>query len=528
MTRVLTAAPLVASAMISSVVAAANLYTVTPLVPAGKRIAANNSTNVLTMRQVSLALADLDIVIENWSNGGRNYAETPGGSLPGATRSWGNAFNDTGQLTGYAETADAAGAIYAADGHTPIEQTRAFISSGGVFKDLSELLPLTRGPVDTNGFGSTGTAINSQGDVVGSWTNASGAHAFLYSRDTMTDLGSLGASVQADTRPTAINSVAHITGSSTTSAWSGPHAFIYRQGLMEDLGVIGANPWSAGTGINDLDVVVGTLGGAPHMNRCFVYQAGVMSDLGTLGGPECFAPKINNAGVVVGSANRGGAQQHDPLAFVYMDHTMSDLNTLVDPPNALTLNGTVLVDAIGINDNGEILAVDQSYSQFFLLTPVSVVVPPPPAPTVAISVAPNPITLGDTATLTWSSTDATSCTASEAWSGSEPTSGNSSETPTATGSTTYTLSCTGSGGTAVASTALTVDALPTPSPVVTPPVVTPPAVTPPAVTPPVVTVTPPAESGGGGAFGLESLLGLAFALAFSRRRQLRAYRERTH
>jgi uncharacterized repeat protein (TIGR03803 family) len=84
-----------------------------------------------------------------------------------------------------------------------------------------------------------------------------------------------------------------------------------------------------------------------------------------------------------------------------------------------------------------------------------------PAPTVALAVSPGSITLGNTATLTWSSTDATACTASGAWSGSVGTSGSLSQRPAATGTSTYTLTCTGSGGTATRSVNLVV----TPAPV---------------------------------------------------------------
>jgi mevalonate pyrophosphate decarboxylase len=50
--------------------------------------------------------------------------------------------------------------------------------------------------------------------------------------------------------------------------------------------------------------------------------------------------------------------------------------------------------------------------------------------------------------VTWSSTDATSCTASGTWSGAEATSGTLSVTPSASGTASYTLACTGAGGTA--------------------------------------------------------------------------------
>jgi hypothetical protein len=85
-------------------------------------------------------------------------------------------------------------------------------------------------------------------------------------------------------------------------------------------------------------------------------------------------------------------------------------------------------------------------------------------PTVTLSVSPTSITVGQSATLTWSSTNATSCTASNAWSGNEAVSGTKSETPTTAGSLSYVLACTGAGGAAHATAALTVTA---PAPTVT-------------------------------------------------------------
>lgn len=67
-----------------------------------------------------------------------------------------------------------------------------------------------------------------------------------------------------------------------------------------------------------------------------------------------------------------------------------------------------------------------------------------PKPTVTLSADPQSITASDTATLSWSSTEATSCTASGGWSGEKATSGLQTVTPEET--TTYTLTCTGDGG----------------------------------------------------------------------------------
>ena len=63
--------------------------------------------------------------------------------------------------------------------------------------------------------------------------------------------------------------------------------------------------------------------------------------------------------------------------------------------------------------------------------------------TINLAVQPSTITVGQSATITWSTGNATSCNASGAWSGSEPTAGNMLVTPTAAGSDTYTLTCTG-------------------------------------------------------------------------------------
>jgi hypothetical protein len=77
-----------------------------------------------------------------------------------------------------------------------------------------------------------------------------------------------------------------------------------------------------------------------------------------------------------------------------------------------------------------------------------------PAPTVSLSASPTSITSGQSSTLFWNSTNATSCTASGAWSGTKAVSGNQLLSPTST--STYTLTCTGTGGSGSASATVTV------------------------------------------------------------------------
>ena len=69
----------------------------------------------------------------------------------------------------------------------------------------------------------------------------------------------------------------------------------------------------------------------------------------------------------------------------------------------------------------------------------------PPAPVVSLSVDPSAVSSGSTVTLTWSSTGATSCTASGGWTGSRATSG-SAQSGALTSNTTFTLTCQGASG----------------------------------------------------------------------------------
>jgi hypothetical protein len=86
---------------------------------------------------------------------------------------------------------------------------------------------------------------------------------------------------------------------------------------------------------------------------------------------------------------------------------------------------------------------------------VTVTVWTPTAPTVTLTATPASVTQGVASSLTWSSSNASACTASGGWSGSQPTGGTAATAALAL-STTYTLTCTGPGGSAAASTTVRV------------------------------------------------------------------------
>ena len=86
-------------------------------------------------------------------------------------------------------------------------------------------------------------------------------------------------------------------------------------------------------------------------------------------------------------------------------------------------------------------------------------------PTATLSASPTSITSGQSSTLSWSSTNATSCNASGGWTGSKATSGTQSVSPTV--NTTYSLACIGSGGTSPAASAMVTVSNPTTPPSIT-------------------------------------------------------------
>lgn len=77
----------------------------------------------------------------------------------------------------------------------------------------------------------------------------------------------------------------------------------------------------------------------------------------------------------------------------------------------------------------------------------AVFVPGPPGPTLSFSGSPTSVNYGATTNLTWTATNANTCTASGGWSGAKLAAGTRTQTITPTATDNYALSCTGAGGT---------------------------------------------------------------------------------
>jgi len=170
------------------------------------------------------------------------------------------------------------------------------------------------------GKGTTAKAINAYGDVVGSITTPSGERAFLWSDGTLQLLGTLGGT---NSWAVAVNDRREVAGHAETASGD-THAFLWRNGAMQDLGVLAGHRESVAAGVNNFGWVVGTssVEGASPQQRAFLHDGQSMTDLGTLGGPDSSAYAINDAGLVVGEADRLATRRG---AFLYSAGTMLDL-----------------------------------------------------------------------------------------------------------------------------------------------------------------------------------------------------------
>ena len=130
---------------------------------------------------------------------------------------------------------------------------------------------------------------------------------------------------------------------------------------IQQLSPLGEDPDSAATAINDKGQVVGISGicqnavGAFSAKHAVLWQDGQPTDLGNIGGHGWNTPTfINNQGQIVGFANASGDLVNGQLAFKFRaflwtkDRGMRDLGTL---------SGDAISEALGINEAGQVVGV---------------------------------------------------------------------------------------------------------------------------------------------------------------------------
>jgi probable HAF family extracellular repeat protein len=249
------------------------------------------------------------------------------GSLLGGAFSGVSGLNDTGQVIGTSSL-------------TGGEMRHATIWNGTAVTDLGTL----------GGSSSSAIGINNSGQVVG-WSHTSGdlsVHATVWSGATLTDLGTLAGGMYSEARD--INSSGEIVGVSSSGVRN--LATVWSRGSVSSLGTLGGLH-SYANSVNDSGLVVGASdisGPSGSMLHASKWDGNGAVDLGTLGGTQSWAQDVNSSGQVVGwSYIADSSLQH---ATLWEGEIAIDLNIFLTAEAVST--GWYLAFATGINDNGQI------------------------------------------------------------------------------------------------------------------------------------------------------------------------------
>lgn len=327
----------------------------------------------------------------------------------GGSESFAYAINNSGSIVGEARTegdADSHAFLYRKGSMTDLYplnsqsirtvgptgiNARGQIASGSVINNI--YLPVifdaktqsitalgSLGGVTSDGFNGVATSINKSGQAVGySYIDNVNRHAFLYSNGTMIDIGSFGGYSGAN----AINDRGMVVGFASDQVNGRAHAFLYADGVMTDI-----DPYldfskseSDARDINNRGQVVGDfLTEDQSATHAFIYGKQGFTDLGSEDSPFTVALGINDKEQIVGATDVPYTdicfdlnqvafpcikfKQH---AFVYEKGQITDLNTLITPPQ----DGWELTWAFDINNQGKIVGYGLNQGKFraFLLTP---------------------------------------------------------------------------------------------------------------------------------------------------------------
>jgi probable HAF family extracellular repeat protein len=233
-----------------------------------------------------------------WQRGRMTPLSTLGGN-----NSFAENVNDSGQIVGFAETADS-------DPNCIAPQVFDLQPVMWGPDGQIQALPLLPGDI----FGAA-TGINEKGQVTGvsSPFCAPGpvvttieSHLVLWEKGVPINLGSLGG--VANNFPFAINDQGDIVGQSDLTGDTTAHAFLWTQERgMQDLGTLPGDISSVALGMNNKGQVVGGSCDANGNCPAFLWQDGVMTDLNTLvcGGSSLFLDfggDINDHGEISGQA----------------------------------------------------------------------------------------------------------------------------------------------------------------------------------------------------------------------------------
>ena len=160
-----------------------------------------------------------------------------------------------------------------------------------------------------------------------------------------------------------------------------------------------------------------------------------------------------NDGTLYGGTVFGGSNGTGTLFSLAPDNTLTVLHEFGGLSNVSNSDGANITSAPMRAKDGNLYGVttiggSNGSGVIYKLTM-------PPLPTITLTLGSGQISSGGSTSLSWSTSNASSCAASGGWSGSLDSSGSTTVSPA--GSTTYTVSCRNVSGTSAASKTLTVN-----------------------------------------------------------------------
>lgn len=236
------------------------------------------------------------------------------------------------------------------------------------------------------------TGINDKGHIIGYtlYNDGSGIFefvngpSFLYVDGTVQYLPTIPDG--ADSLAYGINSngevtgVAHLAGFQNSNAPGTPYAFSYFNGHLKNLGTpMGYSGGSVAYALNDRgEIAASAYADVTGIEEAFVYHDGEWRKLGAVKDyPNSEGHGINAEGDVIGTATQSEYDQvcscYPSHAFVYVDGTMKDLNSLI--PGKFRALYT-LTSGIGINDRGQIVAIGYAVSDPTRTAPLAILLTP--------------------------------------------------------------------------------------------------------------------------------------------------------